>query len=234
MLKTVQSIREILKASVDSSPEKATRFFKTNPGAYAAFDQFLGITVPTLRSIAKKFAELPLEDLEDFLRSPFNEERLFALIILGHQYQKGELLEKKRVYEFYLKNIAGVNNWNLVDNSAHLIMGAHLWDKDRAVLLTLAQSKDLWERRISIVATWYFIKRQDFKDTLTLSTLFMNDSHDLMHKACGWMLREVGKQNIDVLLKFLNQNHQKMPRTMLRYAIERLPEDRRKGYLLKK
>lgn len=234
MLNTVKDIRKILYHSINSSPEKAKMFFKTGRGEYAEFDQFLGIKIPTLRKIARDNSHLSLEELSTFLHSAFNEERLLALIILVLQYQKANLMKKEDIYQFYLKNIHYVNNWNLVDASAHHILGAHLWGADRQILIQLAKSKNLWERRISIVATWYFIKRQDFNYTTTISIILLDDKHDLIHKASGWMLREVGKQVPSVLIDFLEQYCTCMPRTMLRYAIERFPEDMRKNYLLKK
>lgn len=169
-----------------------------------------------------------------FLHSKFNEERLFALIVLVMQYQKANTGYCEEIFQFYLKNIGYVNNWNLVDNSAHHIVGSHLWDQDRAILLKLARSKNLWERRISIVATWYFIKKQDFGYTTHLSKLFLYDEENLMHKACGWMLREVGKQKQESLIKFLDLYANLMPRTMLRYAIEKFSAPLQKQYLLRK
>lgn len=232
MLSLQEVIKKILRDSIDSTPEKASRFFKTGAGEYSEFDKFLGIRVPTLREISKNHKELSLLDIKYFLSSEFNEERLFAIIILVMQYQKASLSNKENIYQFYLENIRQVNNWNLVDNSAHYIVGAHLWDKDRGVLLKLANSENLWERRIAIVATWYFIKQKDFENTIYIAKLLINDSEDLMHKACGWMIREVGKQSEEVLINFLDSYASKMPRTMLRYSIEKLPEPLRKHYLL--
>jgi 3-methyladenine DNA glycosylase AlkD len=227
-----ESIETILYKSIDSSPELVSRFFKTSPSDYAEFEQFLGITTPTLRKIAKQYIGLPLAVIEKLLQSKFNEERLFALIILVSQYKKMDSLAKEDIYQFYLNNINQINNWNLVDISAHHIIGCHLWSRDRSVLLKLAQSSSMWKKRISIVATWYFIKRQDFKYTINIVSMLMTDKHDLIHKACGWMLREVGKQNIGTLKKFLNLYKTQMPRTMLRYAIEKFPKPIRKQYLL--
>ena len=226
-----KSIQNVLRKSIDSAPQLASKFFKTSPGEYAEFDKFLGIRTPTLRKIAKTYEDLNLQVIEDFLQSKFNEERLFALIILVMQYKKSDKLIQDNIYQFYLKNIEHINNWNLVDNSAHHIIGSHLWNKDRKILLSLANSKNMWERRISIVATWYFIKKQDFKYTTNIAKLLMSDQEDLIHKACGWMLREVGKQNESVLISFLNLYTKSMPRTMLRYAIEKLPKLKRQQYL---
>ena len=147
------------------------------------------------------------------------------------QYQKAAIEAKKELYQFYLKNLKQVNNWNLVDSSAHLIIGAHLFNQDKAILLTLAKSEILWYRRIAIIATWYFIKNNDLKWTFKISTMLLNDQHDLIHKAVGWMLREAGKKDQNQLIKFLNQHASQMPRTMLRYSIEKFPDDQRKSYL---
>jgi len=227
-----EKIQNILQESIDSTPEQLSKFFKTSAGEYAEFDKFLGIKTPALRKIAKKYQDLPLPVIKYFLHSKFNEERLFALIVLVIEYQKADADTRENIFQFYLKNIGHVNNWNLVDNSAHHIVGAHVWDRDRSILLKLARSKNLWERRISIVATWYFIKQQDFEYTTHISKLLLGDEEDLMHKACGWMLREVGKQNQESLINFLDLYANLMPRTMLRYAIEKFSDPLRKQYLL--
>lgn len=234
MHEDLENIRSILYNSIDSSPERVAIFFKTNVGEYAEFEQFLGVTVPVLRKIAKQFINLPALELEQLLKSNFNEERLLALIILVSQYKKSEILKKEEIYQFYIQNLKYVNNWNLVDNSAHLILGAHLWDKDRTPLINLAQSNSLWERRISIVATWYFIKQQDFEYTIKIANMLLNDQHDLIHKAVGWMLREAGKKDQEILINFIEQNLLHMPRTMLRYAIEKFPKEQRQNYLLQR
>lgn len=230
---TKENIQKILHESIDSTPARASVYFKTGPGEYSEFDKFLGLRRPTLKKIAKEHLNLPLEVTAEFLDSEFNEERLFALTILVMQYSKADEAGKEKIYQFYLKNIKHVNNWNLVDNSAHYIVGAHLWSRDRTILLKLAESQDLWERRIAIVATWYFIKQQDFNDTIKIVTMLMHDTEDLLHKACGWMLREVGKQQVSTLNDFLDSYCTRMPRVMLRYAIERFPENERKAYLNK-
>lgn len=209
----------------------ASRFFKTGPGDYAEHDVFLGVSVPTLRKIAREHADLSLTEIKPLLRSRINEERLLGLIILVNQYQHSSDSDKNKIYAFYLKHLSSVNNWNLVDASAHLIIGAHLFERDRSLLHTLCLSDDLWERRIAIVATWYFIKQNDFKDTLRIAKTLLNDEHHLMHKSVGWMLREVGKKDQDILVAFLDKHATEMPRTMLRYAIERFPEKERKQYL---
>ena len=233
MHNSIEKIQIILRDSICITPKAASRFFKTSVGEYAKFDKFLGIKMPILRQIAKKYKDLPLQIIEEFLQSKFNEERLFALIILVSQYQKADSLTQEKIYQFYLKNMKYVNNWNLVDNSAHHILGSHLKNRDRMILLYLAQSPNLWEQRISIVATWHFIKQQEFEYTFKITEILLYDKHDLIHKACGWMLRETGKQNEKTLIDFLEAYCKLMPRTMLRYAIEKFPEDIRRGYLLK-
>jgi 3-methyladenine DNA glycosylase AlkD len=221
---TVQILRRSLNNSIDSTPSKVSAFFKTGAGGYAEFDKFMGITVPTLRKFAKKFSSLHLEHLSLFIQSPINKERLLALIILAEQYQRGTLVQKERIYEFYKINLRSINNWNLVDSSAHLIIGAHLFDKDRTFLEKLAVSQSLWERRIAIVATWYFIRKSDLNWTFRIAKLLLNDSHDLIHKAVGWMLREAGKKNEAKLIAFLCHHVHQIPKTMLRYAMERLSQ----------
>jgi 3-methyladenine DNA glycosylase AlkD len=213
------------------APVLASRFFKTGPGDYAADDRFLGITVPDLRKIAKNFKELSMPQIRKLIKSSFNEERLLALLILVHQYQRGSREKKSIIFEFYLKNTKYINNWNLVDASAHYIVGAHLFDQNAALLLKLAESTFLWERRIAIVATWYFIRQNELLWTLKIAKKLIQDDHDLIHKATGWMLREVGKKDEATLISFLNIHGSKMPRTMLRYAIERLSDAQRKNYL---
>ncbi len=222
-------IRKLLLENVTIPEEKRNRFFKTAIGQYAEHDKFLGITVPSLRKIAKNYADLKLGDIQEFLCSSFNEERLFALILLSDKYQRS--YSKEQIYQFYLNNLQYVNNWNLVDSSAHLIIGAHLQDKPRDLLLELSSSNILWKRRIAIVATWWFIKQNDLKWTFKLAKLLLNDKHDLMHKATGWMLRELGKKDENLLINFLTTYKAQMPRTMLRYAIEKFSGDRRQKFL---
>lgn len=208
-----------------------SRFFKTGRGEYGEGDRFLGIMVPSVRLVAKEYRTLPLSSVERFLRSPFNEERLLALVILIKQFQKGDACAQRAIYRLYRRNLRSVNNWNLVDISAPRILGAYLLSRSRAQLYTLARSKNLWFRRVAVLSSFQFIQVGDFADSLKLAGLLLDDEHDLMHKACGWMLREIGKRDIKVLERFLMRNHRKMPRTMLRYAIERLPEHKRRFYL---
>lgn len=217
-----------------ANPKKALvlqRFFKTGKGEYGEGDLFLGLMNPQVRALAKEFRELPIASVKKLLRSSYNEERLLALCILDFQFKKGDEKKKILIYRLYLKSTKYINNWNLVDCSAPNIVGVHLFEKDRSILYRLAKSKDLWERRIAIVTTIYFIRNRDFDDALRISVLLLGDQHDLIHKACGWMLREVGKKDVKVLEKFLDRYRAKMPRTMLRYAIERFPEAQRKAYL---
>jgi 3-methyladenine DNA glycosylase AlkD len=211
------------------SPEGAkasARFFKAS---YSAHDQFLGISAAELRLLAKQFRELPLPEIEELLQSPFNEERALALLLLDDRYPR----DPPKVYQLYMRNLAQVNNWNLVDASAQYILGPHLLTRSRKVLDKLARSPELWERRVAVVATLALIRAGQFDDTLRLCAKLLDDPHDLMHKACGWMLREVGKRDEAALEGFLREHVRAMPRTMLRYAIERFPPARRKAWMKK-
>ncbi|MCH7676476.1 DNA alkylation repair protein [candidate division KSB1 bacterium] len=211
--------------------EHSLRFFKTGPGEYGEGDLFLGIRVPVTKKVARKFKELPVDEVLKLLKSKYHEERLLALIMLVNRFKKETDKEQKKIYEAYLSHTKYINNWDLVDGSAHQIVGGYLFERDRKPLYQLAKSKSLWERRISMIATYTFIKRDDFEDTLNLSAILLTDEEDLMHKAVGWMLREVGKKDIEVEERFLRKHYKKMPRTMLRYAIEKFEEKKRKGYL---
>lgn len=208
-------------------------FFKTGSGQYAEGDIFLGIKVPQTRAIAKQYYDLAFKELQILLDNKIHEYRLSALIILSEQYKKGNEKEKKSVFDFYLANTKNINNWDLVDISAPKIIGEYLKDKDRKILYKLTRSKNIWERRIAIVATFTFIRNNDFFDTLLISELLLNDTHDLINKACGWMLREVGKKDQQALELFLKKFKNQMPRVMLRYAIEKFPDKIRKEYLKK-
>lgn len=230
--KKTEQIRLILQNSASVHKEKTTRFFKTGKGHYAEGDEFMGVTVPVLRETAKRFTCITFEEIQELLKSKINEERLLALIILVRQYEKATNDVKKDIYEFYLSNLRNVNNWNLVDASAHLIMGAHLIDKHKDILLKLAKSEIMWERRIAIVSTWYFIRKNDLHWTFKIAEMLLNDKHDLIHKAVGWMLREAGKRDQNQLIYFLNQYTPLMPRTMLRYSIEKFPKQQRDFYLM--
>ena len=217
-----------------ASPEVAkssARFFKTGPGEYGEGDIFIGIKVPTLRSMSREFKALPLEDIETLLSSPIHEERHLALMILVLQVAKCDDSHRTAVYDFYLGNTRFINNWDLVDCSAPQVVGGFLLNKPRKRLFDLTKSKCLWERRIAIISTQHFIRHDDFADTLAISQKLLTDKEDLIHKASGWMLREVGKKDQELLVAFLDQHASDMPRTMLRYAIERFPPELRQGYL---
>ncbi len=207
------------------------RFFKTGRGEYAEGDIFLGITVPVLRTLAKQHQDLSFNETFGLLKSRIHEERLLSLLILILKYRKADLLEKEKIYKTYLDHSKYINNWDLVDVTAKHIIGDFLKDKDRAPLYMLARSDSLWERRIAILSTFHFIENKDFEDTLKIAEILISDAHDLIHKAVGWMLREVGKRDRDSEERFLKEYYTAMPRTMLRYAVERFPESRRQAYL---
>ena len=208
-------------------------FFKTGKGQYGEGDIFLGITVPLQRKLAQKYLTLSQSDIQKLLDSKIHEHRLTALFILIKRYQQSDLKAKKEIVDFYLKNLNNINNWDLIDLSAPKILGDYFQDKDKSVLYKLAQSNNLWKRRISILATYTFIKNKQFDDTLKISELLLGDKQDLIHKAVGWMLREVGKKDQKVEEIFLKKYYKIMPRTMLRYSIERFPEKKRRYYLKK-
>ena len=210
------------------------RFFKTGKGEYGEGDVFIGVTVPNCRTVASTFLDSPLSAIENSLKSPIHEERLTALLVLGEKFARTKKEnEKKEIVEFYLKNKKFVNNWDLVDSSADKILGNHLLNEktNRKIIYNLADSNYLWDKRIGVIATFAFIKKMQFADTFALCEKLLNDKHDLMHKACGWMLREIGKRDEKALEGFLHKHANKMPRTMLRYAIEKFPEEKRKSYL---
>ncbi|MEQ1532303.1 MAG: DNA alkylation repair protein [Sideroxydans sp.] len=217
-----------------ASPELATlqqRFFKTGPGQYAEGDIFMGIKVPPLRALAKQQRDIGLDTISTLLHSTYHEERLFALLLLMQFYKKASAQERDAAFNLYLNNTPHINNWDLVDVSAPHIVGCHLSTRPREKLHHMARSSSLWERRIAIISTLYFIRDNDFDDTLRLATCLLHDTQDLMHKAVGWMLREIGKRDFAVEEEFLLKHYRTMPRTMLRYAIERFPETRRKEFL---
>lgn len=220
-----------------ASPEKAKllqRFFKTEKGEYGEGDIFQGATVPELRIIAKKYKDLDLNSIRDLLHSKIHEERMVALMILVHKLPKADERKKKEIFDFYLQNTKYINNWDLVDLSARDIVGNFLLDKDRKVLLKLAKSKDLWKKRIAIVATYAFIKNKESEWTFKIAEILLHDKHDLIHKAVGWMLREVEKNvSEETEEEFLRKHYQQMPRTMLRYAIEHLSPDKKSFYMKK-
>lgn len=226
-----QSVKNELKRHASSKKARILQgFFKTKKGEYGEGDNFLGIVVPDIRKIVKKFKNLPLPSIQKLLSSQYHEERLTGLLILVDQFETGDNQQKIKIYNFYLKNLKSVNNWDLVDLTAPKIMGSYLYQRNRKILFKLAQSKNLWSRRIAIMATFYFIRQNDFKDALTLCQKLLNDRQDLIHKAVGWMLREIGNRSIKIEVAFLKKYSQKMPRTMLRYAIEKFPNKLRLKY----
>lgn len=229
---TAQDAQRTLRKLADpKAAQFLAGFFRTGPGQYGAGDKFLGIKVPVTRAVAKKFSEMPLSQIRILLRSEWHEERLMALVLLVNQFAKGSDEDRKSLFEFYLKHTRYINNWDLVDVSAPGIVGRYLLDRNRAILRKLAVSKVLWERRIAIVSTQYLIRKNQCADTLLLSKMLLKDSEDLMHKAVGWMLREVGKRDRQALVEFLEQHRLKMPRTALRYAIEHFSPTERARFM---
>ena len=232
---TAEDVKQKLKSL--ASPDVArssVRFFKTGPGQYGEGDIFIGIKVPTLRTVSREFRSLPLEEVGSLLNSPIHEERHLALMVLVLQVAKCDDAYRRVVFDFYLQNTKLINNWDLVDCSAPQVVGGYLLDKSRKRLFQLTKSNSLWERRIAIVSTQHFIRHDDFADTLAISHNLLRDEEDLIHKATGWMLREVGKKAKAVLEKFLDQHGTVMPRTMLRYAIEHFSPEQRRAYLQRK
>lgn len=230
----LDTLRSDLQKLADSEKAKfLAGFFKTGKGQYAQGDIFLGITVPAQRAIAKKYEDLKFSEIKRLLKSKIHEERLMGLLILVEQYKNAKENGKEKIFNFYLDNIGGVNNWDLVDLSAPNIAGEFIFENKRAknLVYELRRSDNLWERRISVLAAFTFIKRSNFEYPIKVATFLVNDRHDLIHKAVGWMLREVGKKDERVLDDFLINYHKIMPRTMLRYAIERMDEGKRRSYL---
>ena len=219
-----------------ANPERAKvslRYFKTGPGQYGEGDRFIGNSVPDLRKLSKQYRDLPIDPTLELLRSPVHEERVLALLILNLQFQKAEETVRRKIHRIYLKNHRWINNWDLVDCSAPILIGEYLIGKDTSLLDRLASSKFLWERRTAMIATFAFIKRNQQDPTLRIALALINDKEDLIHKASGWMLREMGKRAPRLLEAFLDKHAGKMPRTMLRYAIEKLPDRKRQHYLKK-
>ena len=232
MLDRILELRSKLNTLADKNVAKTMQwFFKTGKGDYGEGDVFIGLKVPTQRKLAKEFKDLSLTDIKQLLSSSVHEERLISLFILIGKYQKAEEKGKKEIFNLYLKNRKGVNNWDLVDISAPKIIGGYLLEKDKSILFKFAVSKNLWDRRIAILSTQEFIKNNNYKPTLQIAKMLIKDKHDLIHKAVGWMLREIGKKEIAVEENFLRVHYKEMPRTMLRYAIEKFPETKRKKYL---
>ena len=228
----VQDIQKRLKKLGNKKHAAISQsFFKTGPGEYGQGDVFIGIRVPVLRKLVTEYSDVSVEDVVILLRSQIHEERLLALLLLVRLFSKGDGVRRTIIYDMYLENTAFVNNWDLVDSSAEHIVGAYLMDRSKAVLYRLAESEDLWERRISIMSTFHFVKRHEFSETLKISKMLLFDRQDLIHKATGWMLREIGKRHLPTEENFLKKHYKKMPRTMLRYAIEKFPEQKRQRYL---
>jgi 3-methyladenine DNA glycosylase AlkD len=226
------ALRKELYALADPADAKFLQgFFKTGPGQYGAGDKFLGLRVPDMRRLVREYPDLEDSQALEMLRSRWHEERLLALLFLVRSYRRGDKAVRATVHRAYLANTRYINNWDLVDASAHYIVGQHLEARNIRLLERLARSDDIWERRIAIVATFHFIRAGEFRPTLKIAKLLVDDTHDLIHKAVGWMLREVGKRDRRVLDTFLRKHYRTMPRTMLRYAIERHPERVRKQYL---
>ncbi len=228
----IKNIKEEFKQLSNAKQAKhLQKFFKTGKGEYGEGDIFLGLRVPVIRKIAKKYRTLPISDTAEFLKSPFHEERLFALIVLVELFRKKDKENKEKIYELYLSHTKYINNWDLVDISAPRIVGAYLFTRDKKPIYILARSENLWERRIAMMSTLFFIANNEFSNTLKIAEIFLKDKEDLIHKAVGWMLREVGKKDSEVEEEFLRKHNQEMPRTMLRYAIEKFSEEKRKSYL---
>jgi 3-methyladenine DNA glycosylase AlkD len=231
-------IQAIQAGSNDQKAQFFQSFFRTGPGGYAESDQFLGLTVPNQRLIAKQFSNLPLNELSETTKSPFHELRLTSLLILVNQYNKAiqakNLQEAQTILEFYINHTPYINNWDLVDSSADKILGHWTFThpKDQKILKQFSKSKSIWEKRIAMISCFYFIRQESFQLPLHIAETLLSDKHDLIHKAVGWMLREIGKRNLTILDEFLTKHYQQLPRTTLRYAIEKHPEAIRKKYLL--
>jgi 3-methyladenine DNA glycosylase AlkD len=229
---TIKDIQKKLQQLGNREKAKVLqRFFKTGPGEYGEDDVFIGVRVPDLRKLAKKNQDITIKEVVQLFGSTIHKERFFALLILISKYSKGNEAVKKRIYELYLQNTQFINSWDLVDGSAQHIVGAFLMDKSKEPLYRLAKSKNLWERRIAILSTFHFIKHDKYAETLKISKILLSDEQDLIHKAVGWMLREIGKRHMLTEEIFLKKHYKRMPRTMLRYAIEKFPESKRQKYL---
>lgn len=229
---TAKQMLRALRAEADGSRVAVLqRFFRTQRGQYAEGDRFIGVTVPAIRRLTRRFSNAPLKEVDVLLHSPVHEVRLLALLLMVRSFRAGDDRQRRRIYDLYLARTSRINNWDLVDSSAPQIVGAWLADRSRAPLRRLARSDSLWERRIAIIATHHFIRQGDVAETFRIADVLIDDSHDLIHKAVGWMLREAGKKDAAAERRFLASRHLRMPRTMLRYAIERFPERERRAYL---
>jgi len=232
MATNLKAVHEDLESLSDPDDVKnLRRFFKTGPGEYGEGDQFRGIRVPVTRKLAQKFKDLSITDIEELLQSKFHEDRLLALFLLIQHFQKGDPNSQKLIYDLYLKNIRFINNWDLVDSSAEHILGAWLSDKCKDLLFDFTHSDSLWKRRIAIMSTFHYIKKGEFDISLRIAEILRNDPEDLIQKAVGWMLREIGKRDLATEETFLKKYYKELPRTMLRYAIEKFPEEKRQKYL---
>ena len=231
MLKQLE--KELQKSGNPSKAKIYSRFFKTGKGGYGEGDVFIGLTVPEQRALAKKYVNLSITDVEKLLSNKIHEYRLTGFFILTYKFEKADEKEKEKIVDFYLRNKHCANNWDLIDCVADKILGRYLFDKKKDVIYELAKSSSLWDRRIAIISTFYFIKNNKFDDTLRISEILLDDKHDLIHKAVGWMLREVGKKDQNIEEEFLLKYYKIMPRTMLRYAIEKFDSEKRQFYLRK-
>ncbi|MDP2683757.1 MAG: DNA alkylation repair protein [bacterium] len=226
-------VKELARLGNPTRAAHSQRFFKTGPGEYGEGDVFLGIQMPVQRIIAQKFIELNLKDVQKLIDSKIHEHRMTGLLIITYKYKKADKAEKGKLFKFYIKNSKKINNWDLVDVTCHIVVGDYLRDKPRDLLYRWSKSSNLWEKRLSIISTYAFIRHNDLNDMYKISNTLLNDNHNLIHKAVGWMLREAGKRDKQRLVKYLESNAHKMPRTMLRYAIEKFTESERKYYLNK-
>lgn len=235
-MKATDVEKDLQRLTTSAKAKASSWFFKSGEGEYGYGDKFIGVTVPEQRSVAKKyFKDIDLGEVEKLLHSEIHEYRLTALIILTYKFAKESEEGKKKIYDIYLKNLKYVNNWDLVDSSADKIVGAYIQDRDRSILYKLAKSDDLWENRVAMISTFHFIKNGEHEDTFKIAEILLHHKHDLIHKAVGWMLRELGKKQGEARLRsFLDKHYLEMPRTMLRYAIEKFEESVRLKYLSKK
>ena len=229
LLRLEQSLAELANPDI---ARHSGRFFKTGRGEYGEGDEFLGIRVPELRKLVRRFPDLQLATIVDLLQSSFHEKRLLAALMLVNRYQKGDLIVQEDVYNCYLDHLGtAINNWDIIDTTCPHIIGAWLYERDRSILFTLSLSDNLWKRRASMLACFYFIRRNDFTDALRIAETLLRDREDLIHKATGWMLREIGKRDQETEERFLREHCTDMPRTMFRYAIERFDQQKRLQYL---
>lgn len=233
MTPLTQLITELENLGDLEKKKNLQRYFKTGKGEYGEGDIFLGIYVGDQRKIARKYRHLSLIKVEELLQSKIHEHRLVALLILVEQFSKGDEGKRKEIVELYLKNTQWINNWDLVDLSAHKILGEYYWDKPKNVLYELAESENLWEKRISIISTFTFIHKESYEESLKIAEMLVNDDHDLIHKGVGWMLREIGKRDQAKEEEFLMKHYKTMPRTMLRYSIEKFDKEKKLFYMKK-